>query len=271
MIAFYRSQYPQENLVIEALHDGCTEQKCFRSFSEYAPTEIAVVMGVYKKNVPASFGRGNVIAGQKASGGRVVVLETGYINRGAGPDNHYALGWDGLNGRADFRNSESPPDRAMKLGVVLEPRRIGDSILLCGQVPWDASVDFSDHQRWLAATARVLLDEGWRVIFRPHPLAKLPNLPGCIYSVGRALAADLEDAYALVSFNSNSAVEAVIAGVPVFAFDEGSMVWSIANRSLDALSSPAFPDRKQWLSDICYAQWTPAEMRSGEAWHHLTT
>lgn len=269
MIRFYRSQYPQENVVIEALYDGCDEPKSIHALDEYEASEVAVVMGVYKKNVPASFKRGNVIARQKESGGRVLVLETGYINRGAGPQNHYALGWDGLNGRADFRNAGSPPDRAEKLGIELKERRYGSEVILCGQVPWDASVDFSDHQSWLRQSAGALLDWGYKVVFRPHPLAVLPNIPGCSYSVGGALVNALHDAHCVVTFNSNSGVEAAIDGVPVIAVDQGAMVWPIANHSLMAVQQPMLPNRQQWLNDIAYAQWTPDEMRSGEAWNHI--
>jgi hypothetical protein len=72
-----------------------------------------------------------------------------------------------------------------------------------------------------------------------------------------------------VTFNSNSGVEAALAGVPVFAFDEGSMVWEIANKTFDAIDNPQRPDRTQWLADLSYAQWTPREMREGKAWRHL--
>jgi hypothetical protein len=35
------------------------------------------------------------------------------------------------------------------------------------------------------------------------------------------------------------------------------------------IESPEMPDRDQWLSDLAYCQWTPAEMRSGVVWKHL--
>jgi len=73
----------------------------------------------------------------------------------------------------------------------------------------------------------------------------------------------------VVTFNSNSGVEALLQGVPVLAFDEGSMVWSLCNRSLSDIESPSLPDRAQWLNDLSYAQWTLAEMKEGLAWKHL--
>ena len=269
MIRFYLSQYPEENVVIKALHDGCPEPKVLASLDDYEPSEVAVVMGVHKKAVPASFKRGQVIAEQKKRGFDSLILETGYINRGAGASHHYAVGWNGLNGRADFRNAGSPGDRAQKLGP-LEDWKYGEHILLCGQVPWDASVDFTNHQAWLAEAADNIIAVSPRdVVFRPHPLAPLPNIAGCRYSKSKSLTEDLADCHCVVTFNSNSAVEALVGGIPVFAFDQGSMVWPVANKDWMALENPLRLDRTQWYNDLAYAQWTPEEMRSGETWRHI--
>lgn len=256
-----------ENLVLAAFHEGCPEDKVLTTLNDYAPSDVAVVMGVFKKNVPRSFLRGKVIEEQRKRGLTTVILETGYINRGDGPDNHYAAGLNGLNGRADFKNANSPADRAQ--GIRLQDWQEGSHIILCGQVPWDASVDFTDHKAWLEKTARaIFLRTDRPVIFRPHPKCKLPPISGTTYST-RPLSEDLKGAFACVTFNSNSGVEAALAGVPVFAFDEGSMCWPIANKTLDKIDEPDKPDRQQWLNDLCYAQWTPKEMKEGKAWAHL--
>jgi len=61
----------------------------------------------------------------------------------------------------------------------------------------------------------------------------------------------------------------LIDGVPVFASDEGSMVWSVCNKSFSDMETPCLPAREQWLHDLCYAQWTLDEMKQGLAWKHL--
>lgn len=269
MIRFYQSQYPAENYVIQALYEGCPHEKELTHLADYEPSDLAVIMGVYKRFIPASYARGHVIAQQKKNGFDCLILETGYINRGDGPTNHYALGWNGLNGRAEFHNKNSPPRRAASLGVTLKPWRDGDYVLLVGQVPWDASVDFTDHRRWLEEAAHnIRALTGREIVFRPHPKADLPPIEGCRYSKG-PLEQDLLNAHCVVTFNSNTGVDAVLNGVPVFAFDKGSMVYPVANKSWLKLESPLKPDRQQWLNDLCYAQWTPDEMRSGEAWAHI--
>lgn len=271
MIRIYLSGNPVHDRVLKAFYKGCPlERELIRGF-HYVPSDVAVVFGVYKSRVKASHARGNVIQQQRQNNLDVIVLETGYVNRGDGENHHYAAGWNGLNGRADFRNDKSPPERWNKLGVQLRPYSPGKNIVLCGQVPWDASVDNVKIEKWLKETAEAIKAVTDRpIVFRPHPLAQVDSLPGCEYHYGSPLEDDLKDAHAVVTFNSNSAVEAAIYGKPVFAADEGSMAWKIANKDWTALVDPVYFDRKQWAAELAYTQWTPDEFREGLAWHHLT-
>lgn len=270
-VNFYASGNSVHDSVMQALYMGCPEPKFVRNVDDYEPSEVAVVFGVYKKAIPASFARGKIIALQRKHGKDVIILETGYINRGDMPDNHYAVGLNNMNGRADFRNSNSPPDRANLLNVDLKPwRKAGEHILLCGQVPWDSSVEGVDHQAWLLKAFDTLIQHTDRpIMFRKHPLSPEIELPLSMMSRGGPIEKDLEGAWAHVSYNSNSGVDAVLNGIPSFAFDDYSMVAKLAKRDLAAIEDPATPDRTQWLNDIAYAQWTPEELANGSAWKHL--
>ena len=261
MINFYLSGNEVHDRVIKSMYEGCPETKELINDFEFKPSDVAVVFGVYKSKVPISYPRGKVIQRQRQNNRDVLVLETGYINRGDGENHHYAAGFNGLNGRADFKNKNMPGDRFFSLGIEVKPYREGKNIVLCGQVPWDASVDHTDHIQWLSDAFRLIrMNSGRPVIVRHHPNVSRP---------ARTFLEDISDAYAVVTFNSNSGVEALIEGVPVFAFDEGSMCWPVCNKSFGVLSSPARPDREQWLNDLAYAQWTPDEMKEGLAWKHL--
>ena len=270
LVNVYLPQDSVHERALMAFYEGCPEDKHLRSVSSYAPSDIAVVFGIYKSKVPQSYDRGRVIAEQKAKGLRTIVLETGYLNRGDGEEHHYAAGFDGLNGRADFRNEGMPPDRFHQLNIEIKPWKVpGENIILCGQVPWDASVDHIDFAAWLIQARDAI--RHWSdkpIVFRPHPKVQLPPLVGCLYSTA-PLNADLQNAHACVTFNSNSAVEAVLEGVPVFAFDQGSMALKVANRRFENLADPEKPSRFEWASDLAYCQWTLDEFRSGEAWRNL--
>src|SRR6185436_15291850 len=115
MLIVYFSGDPVHDRVLKAFYEGCPVEKKAKSVLEYEPSETAVIFGVYKSKVPRSFARGEIFRQQRENNLDVVVLETGYINRGDGEDHHYAAGFNGLNGRADFKNKGMPDDRAMLL------------------------------------------------------------------------------------------------------------------------------------------------------------
>lgn len=272
MINVYLSGNPVHDRVLKAFYEGAEGEKKLIQGFKYEPSDVAVVFGVHKSRIRQSWPRGKVISQQRAKNLDVVVLETGYINRGDGENHHYAAGFNGLNGRADFRNKNMPAERWQKLGIKLNHFKRGDKILLCGQVPWDASVEGSDHLAWLEETAWALkLKTQKPVIFRPHPLADLKPMKGCEHS-RRHLAEDLKEAHAVVTFNSNTGVDALLAGKPVFTADHGSMVWSVSGHDIKDIDEPKYPpdrDLAQWAFDLAYTQWTPEEMRKGLAWQHL--
>lgn len=274
----YRCDDITHNRVLDAFFDGIppwVERKLLH-VQNYEPSDVAVVFGVRKKAVAVSQFRGEVIRQQQESGRQVVVLETGYINRGDGEGNHFAAGFDHINGWADFRNADMPKDRWERLGVELKPwtfHRDG-YVLLCGQVPWDAQVDSIDYLKWLEETVeqiRVRTDR--RIVFRPHPKCptaayrKLGHVT--VSEPGRPFAADLRNAYVTVAYNSNALVESVIAGVPAIALGSGSMAEDVTSRTLSDLEAPLTPDRHAWAWSLAYSQWLPAEMRAGETWRHL--
>jgi hypothetical protein len=270
MIRVYLSGNPTHDRVLEAFYEGCPNESELVTGWKYEPSEVAVIFGVHKSKVRQSWPRGKIFRQQRDKKLDVIVLETGYVNRGDGENHHYAAGFNGLNGRADFRNKGMGPERWEKLGAQLRPYSRGDKVILCGQVPWDASVDHHKHHEWLLETASKLKVLTKRpIVFRPHPLAPLPAIKGCEYSQ-RPLAEDLPEAHCVVTFNSNSAVEALIFGKPVYAFDEGSMTWDLANRDFNDLEEPKCHPRLQWAKDLAYTQWTIGEMKEGKAWAHLT-
>lgn len=90
----------------------------------------------------------------------------------------------------------------------------------------------------------------------------------------RALAEDLENAWALVTHMSAAAIEAAIAGVPVFctgrcaasavAMNHG--LWSFARIE----ERPSGIDiRHVWAEGLARCQWTLTEMRRGDCWRAL--
>lgn len=238
----------------------------------WRPCDVAVTFGIEKAATPRGLLVGEIATAQTAYGGEHLVIERGFIHR----EQYFMAGWGGLNGRADFCNDSMPSDRWDELRLQIDPWRTrGNHIVLCGQVPWDASVQHTDHSVWCRQTAMDIRSFTDRpIIFRPHPL--VPNgaidMSGTdvIFTQNQSLAEDLREAWCAVTFNSNSAVEAALSGIPVFAFDRGSMALPVANRSLEQIEAPTAPDRQAWLNNLAYTQWTFEEMSLGLPWLHLS-
>lgn len=265
---------------LRAFAEGCRKtglEVRARSFSEGlfdTPGDYAVMFGTYKRAIDFTRPRQELLDHQKKHDRDTVVIDSGYVKR----DEYYMVGLNGLNGRADFRlGMEMPGDRWEKLGVELKPKREDkpyNHVLLCGQVPWDASVQHTNHIEWLQGIANKLVNLTNRpTIFSRHPLS-----PSNIYLRGIQNAAAshlptyLQGCHATICFNSNSGVESVIAGVPTLSFDEGSMVYDISSHDLVDLDDPYFPDdetRRDWANDLAYCQWNIDEMRSGDAAKHI--
>jgi hypothetical protein len=222
---------------------------------EWKASDLLVMWGVRQKMA---------MHDQARHGGQVCILERGYLGD--------RFKWTsvsfggGLNGRAEFRGKLDDASRfarhhahhlkAWRPFSPLESRRA----LLIGQVEGDMSVDGKDMRRWYRETTATLEAMGFRVDFRAHPLQNGPKPV-------RTLAEDLARADVCVTWNSNAAVEAVLAGVPTYALDRGSMAWDVTAHDLTI--TPFCPPRHFWLAELAWKQWTLDEMAAGDCWAHV--
>ena len=252
---------------------------------EYRPSEIAALYGFHKKMSRVGIERKKIYDTQNAMGNKVLTFERGFINRSI----YHSVGWNGINGRADFKVKNCPNDRFDKIGVDVKPwKQKGKTILVCGQVPWDCNVQHLNtgfkkrptsvqgYMDWLRNTLETIHEHTNRnIIFRPHPSFRRRKewyevaTPDYVFWSTNSLEADFKRAKVCVAFNSNTMVEAAIQGIPVFAGDIGSMAYPIANTDLTQINDPKKPSRKQWLNDLAYKQWTWDEMSRGLFWEHL--
>lgn len=222
--------------------------------------DIAVIWG-HKKT--------HIINAQKEKGLPYIVMERGYFG-----DRYVytSVGYNGLNGTADFKNKNSPSSRWEQHGVpVGEWKTGGDYILLLGQVAGDAAVRMGETlPNWYAkVVGHIRAKTKMPIYFRPHPLARQK------FDVHhtKTISGNLQDAFAkafcAVAYSSNSLTDAVIAGVPVFAFSKIAMAYPLACHDIASILAPIRPAREQWLYDLAFAQWTWKEIANGDAWEHL--
>ena len=79
----------------------------------------------------------------------------------------------------------------------------------------------------------------------------------------------LQGAKAVVTYNSTSAVDAIVQGIPAITMDKGSISYPVSQHTLADIKALEYPDRTQWLNGLGYAQWTMVEMSKGLPWAHL--
>ncbi|MBI1216892.1 MAG: hypothetical protein GC185_13900 [Alphaproteobacteria bacterium] len=146
-----------------------------------------------------------------------------------------------------------------RLAIDIKPwRRGGAHVLLC---PPDAK--FAALMGFCATTWRQnVLQTLQRHTSRPIRIRER-------HAVDRPLDADLEDAHALVTHMSNAAVEALVAGVPVFVTG-ACAARAMGSDNLADIERPRRPPgRHKWAAILAANQWTLEEMAAGVLWRWI--
>lgn len=155
---------------------------------------------------------------------------------------------------------EYSQDRWRRLRIQIQPwRDRGGHVLVCppGDVFSEAIGGFKAKD-WCVETVATLRQHTDREIrVRVKPKAE----------EYRTLAQDLRGCHALVTYMSNAAVEALVAGVPVFCLGPCA-AQSMGRTDVAEIESPAYPaDRERWAAALAANQWTLAELAAGAANH----
>lgn len=204
----------------------------------------------------------------RRQGHEVLVMERGYLGDRF---SWTSLAWNGLNNRGVFGSIPNDGGDRFQRHFSMRPwKEGGDYLLLMGQVPGDASLQGRNLLPWYCRMADEATKHfGLPVRFRPHPVAlkkgHRQSVPGTVRSAA-SLEDDLAGAAAVITFNSNSGVDAVINGVPAIVSDPGSMAWDVAAHNLGNLLRPA---RQSWAHQLAWKQWTIDEIANGSAVKHL--
>lgn len=207
--------------------------------------------------------RGDVL---RARGYEVLVMERGYIGDRF---KYTSLGWNGLNNYAEFpQYPDDGGERFKSMGGVIKPwKKGGDYILILGQVRGDASLQRKDIAPWYQAVAAAAKKyHNLPVYFRPHPDSKrrggYRGIEGIVNLEKGSLEAALDGALFSIAYNSNSCLDSVLAGVPCYAGDRGTMAHDLCMNDWKVLF---YPSREKVVHHIAFTQWSQEEIRSGEA------
>lgn len=234
----------------------------FGAYNQYEPADVVVTIG-WNHAIAA------IHTDQNKHEKPSLAISDGFVRRGWKPGAYFAVTRNGLHAYGD-QIGLMPGDRWAKLGVKLHPWRTNTNghILIAHQ--HTPAFDGHDRQPWFHETIRLLRARTKReFILRPHPRDRdrsaLP--PGCLVST-RSFREDLENAWAVVTYDSNMAVDALLYGVPVFTAGK-TKADPLACHDIELIEKPPKPDRQQWAHDLAYSQWSVNELRAGLPWLHL--
>lgn len=157
--------------------------------------------------------------------------------------------------KGDFQPAkviDRPADRWEELkkrfNLEIEPWKKGKNIVLALSMP--ATYDFFGVTGWAKQMAGELKKSGRPVIERQRKET-------------RPLKEDLKDAHCLITWASNSSLEALLAGVPVFV--AGPHITRPVAGKWGDWENPVFPDRETFFRHVAYCQYTLHEFKGGFA------
>jgi hypothetical protein len=174
----------------------------------------------------------------------------------------------------------------------------GDNILIMGQTEYDSALNclynegYEYFYDWVFSVVEKIREISNRpIVIRPHP--KNFNIPAIkerslryknvsisknfisdeyisTRNGGEGLDIDLNSSYCVVSYSSNSTVEAVCKGIPVFVADPGSATYDLSQGSISNIENIDYSKNiDDWGRKIVYSIWNFEEIKTGKCWAHL--
>lgn len=214
-------------------------------------------------------------------------------------------GWTSYkNGIGNFNNSNVDNSRWLKIQKennlnFSDWKSPGDNILIMGQLEGDSALiemynagykTFDDYIIDQIKQIRNYTDRP--IVVRPHPLGattlyKEEKLINDIYknisisknynstttlNGGAGLQEDFNNAYCVVTYSSNSCVEAVEKGIPTFTLSSTSSAYDIGHKCFSQIENLDYNIQiNTWCSKIAYTIWNSEEIADGTMWEHLRT
>lgn len=266
---------------------------------EYKECDIAVIFGDVR-DAPAKKKRmrlkAEIIGRHRGKG--LIVIDTPVLMRPFDKRKEFRrVGIDSLFADdGNFNNDQMLSNRWEKLSKKYNIKKNtidnrGSNIYVLLQRFFDASLKGSQKFRpkkyfeWLESVLIELEKEtDKKIIIRPHPGSlndqvelnlieefkkNIKNERLVFDYQKKSLFEVLDDAFATITYNSGSAIDSLLYGVPNISYDSGSHVYSIVPHKCKNIDKLMMPNIEQWLFNVAHVDWNLDELRKGEAWLHL--
>lgn len=147
---------------------------------------------------------------------------------------------------------------------ILPWKKDGSYVLIIPPSPWLC--------KWLNIDAEEMMNQSIEEIKKhtDREIVVRYKKPKGNYNTVR-LEEDIDNSWAVVSFQSSVSIRAINRGKPSFLMKPGySASQPMSQLDLSKLETPFYPDnRYEWLSSLCNNQFLKEEIRSGKAYRYL--
>lgn len=213
---------------------------------------------------------------------KFIAISDGYMQRSADAEPKYsngywAVSYNGLNSYTENAFHDCPSNRWEQLNIELQPwKKEGKTILIAHQHRQDWLGGRRTNAFGMMLSLAKLSELPIKIRLHPNHWRNcdFPEFTGHTFTLvhGRRHTApiedDLQDAYCLLTYDSNAAVDAIIAGVPAFTVGR-TIADKCIKKDFDLNKPLYYNNRERWAAWAAYQQWTIEEIAAGTPFQYL--
>ena len=276
-VCFFHSSKPRERVLANAFLEGVSEYGDYVELRELQPEvevatgcDVAAMVGVKSRELYQANWRAGI---------HTLYFDKGYTRHstsgGVRSWEYWRVAVDAHHPTHHLPKLPTATDRLDQLELQLKPwRKEGKHIVFAGSSQkyhdFYGLQDPTTYARKIVKRLHGLTER--EVVYRPKPSWKeAVEINGTVFSRGGSITDVLQDAWVLVTHGSNACFEAVLYGIPCIILGD-AVARPISSTALEEIENPRLAtdeERRLWLAQLAYSQWTLPELASGDAWKHI--
>jgi hypothetical protein len=277
ILFYYNRAQTHHTRLINALHDSYPGLKALFETNSFTRNSRLNQRADYIVFAGMIRGDGNIYNWCRNHNKAFFFLDHAYLNRGyntANPENEWFRITDSefLWNKIEHRTQERWNQYFSASYPLLPHRTQGKHILV---LPPSKATQFifPNSKSWLDQSLKSIQQYSDKpIVVREKPTQHVLGINNQIirplrFDHEKTIEKELEDAYAVVTYNSGVTVEAAIMGIPVIC-DQNNAAAPISNR-IEQLANLSFHARESWLYQLVHHQYRTKEIMDGTVWQWL--
>jgi len=278
LLIFYKN--PKQNRherLIEILYNSCPYEKKLYSTDKFGANARLNQRAAGIVFAGMIRGEGLIYKWCKQNRKRFFYLDHAYLNRGYNlndPENEWfrITDSDFLWNKMEHKTADRW-NQYFNFDYPLKPWRLRGRNILVLPPSQATQYIFPKSKLWLDHNLRLIQKYTDKpIVVREKPTQQIIGTNNQIikplkFDHAKTIEQELEDAYAVVTYNSGVTVQAAIDGIPIIC-DQNNAAAPITSK-IEEINSPMFGEREQWLYQLVHHQYRTKEMMDGSVWQWL--